>query len=265
MEKGEIRWKRKTVPSTSVRLYFLFCNATLEVATKHPMNLTLTALPENDGSAEQLANEQASRTMKRGLDVYFSADVETDGPIPGPFSILSFALVFAGTFDGTRFTPPQNYRRSFYRELKPISKDFQPEALRVNGLDRDRLLMEGERPETAMTEASQWIRGVMKQGKPILVAYPLSFDWSWLYWYFTKFSADGSPFNHSLCFDIKTAFAVKAGVPISEAGKSRLLPSLRPENRHTHHALEDAIEQAEIFSRVFQWEGNCGRSPRDQT
>ncbi len=34
--------------------------------------------------------------MKHGLDVYFSADVETDGPIPGPFSILSFALVFAG-------------------------------------------------------------------------------------------------------------------------------------------------------------------------
>lgn len=36
-------------------------------------------------------------------DVYFSADVETDGPIPGPFSMLSFALVPAGTFDGEIF------------------------------------------------------------------------------------------------------------------------------------------------------------------
>jgi len=44
----------------------------------------------------------------------------------------------------------------------------------------------------------------------VLVAYPLSFDWTWLYWYFVSFSADGSPFNHSGCFDIKTAFAVKA-------------------------------------------------------
>ena len=26
-------------------------------------------------------------------DVYFSADIETDGPIPGPFSMLSFAIV----------------------------------------------------------------------------------------------------------------------------------------------------------------------------
>jgi hypothetical protein len=156
------------------------------------MDSALTAPPESEGNAEQLADERASATMKRGLDVYFSADVETDGPIPGPFSILSFALVFAGAFDGVRFTAPQNYQQSFYRELRPISSDFQLEALRVNGLDRDRLLIEGERPEAAMTEAAQWIKGIVEHGKPILVAYPLSFDWSWLYWYFTRFSATGS-------------------------------------------------------------------------
>jgi hypothetical protein len=229
------------------------------------MNPVLTASPQTEGNADQLVDETAIGAMKPGLDVYFSADVETDGPIPGPFSILSFALVFAGTFDGQRFNAPPNYQQSFYRELKPISSDFQEDALRVNGLDRDRLLIEGERPETAMTEAAQWIHGIVGDGKPILVAYPLSFDWSWLYWYFTKFSVPGSPFNHSLCFDIKTAFAVKAGIPISEAGKSKLLPSLRPQNRHTHHALDDAVEQAEIFARVFQWEGNRGRHPSTQT
>lgn len=229
------------------------------------MNPALTAPPENQGNAEQLDDQRANGAMKRGLDVYFSADVETDGPIPGPFSILSFALVFAGRFDGQQFTAPPDYRQTFYRELRPISVDFQVEALRVNGLDRDRLLTEGERPENAMTEAAEWIRGIVEHGKPILVAYPLSFDWSWLYWYFTKFSTQGSPFNHSLCFDIKTAFAVKAGVPISEAGKSRLLPSLRPRNRHPHHALDDAVEQAEIFARVFQWEGTRGNNSRIQT
>lgn len=30
------------------------------------------------------------------MDLYFSADVETDGPIPGPYSMLSFGIVFAG-------------------------------------------------------------------------------------------------------------------------------------------------------------------------
>lgn len=226
------------------------------------MNPALTARLETGVTAERLADEKASGAMARGLDVYFSADVETDGPIPGPFSILSFALVLAGTFDGERFDPAKDYKRSFYRELKPISDQYQPDALRVNGLDRNKLLIEGQQPEIAMTEAAQWINGVVGQGKPILVAYPLSFDWSWLYWYFTKFSAQGSPFNHSLCFDIKTAFAVKARIPISEAGKSKLLPSLRPQTPHTHHALEDAIEQAEIFTRVFEWEGNRGKNSR---
>ena len=45
--------------------------------------------------------------VERELDAYFSADVETDGPIPGPFSILSFAMVYAGSFDGKRFERPR--------------------------------------------------------------------------------------------------------------------------------------------------------------
>ncbi|MGH9741513.1 MAG: hypothetical protein ACRD51_04100, partial [Candidatus Acidiferrum sp.] len=49
------------------------------------------------------------------VDAYFSADVETDGPIPGPFSILSFALVYAGSFDGKRFERPHGYKRLLYK------------------------------------------------------------------------------------------------------------------------------------------------------
>ena len=59
-------------------------------------------------------------------DVYFSADVETDGPIPGPYSMLSFALVYAGSFDGKQFRHPENFEENFYRELKPVSEKFQP-------------------------------------------------------------------------------------------------------------------------------------------
>ncbi len=192
------------------------------------------------------------------VDAYFSADVETDGPIPGVFSILSFALVYAGSFDGQHFRRPQSYKQIFYKELRPISENFQLEALRVNGLDRKRLCIEGEAPERAMTEAFQWTRSISREAQPVLVAYPLSFDWSWLYWYFVRFSSEGSPFAYSRCFDIKTAVAVKAGIPISQAGRSRIDPSLRPRHPHTHHAIDDAIEQAEIFANVFEWEGTGG-------
>lgn len=199
--------------------------------------------------------DRETRRRERTVDAYFSADVETDGPIPGPYSILSFAIVYAGTFDGGHFERPLEYRQTLYRELRPISQSFEPEALRVNGLDRARLGLEGVPPEIAMTEASQWIKDTAQKARPVLVAYPLSFDWAWLYWYFIRFCKDGSPFGYSRCFDIKTAVSVKAGIPISEAGRSRLHPSLRAAHAHTHHALDDAIEQAEIFANVFEWEG----------
>jgi hypothetical protein len=204
--------------------------------------------------------DKESRSREGKVDSDFSADVETDGPIPGPFSILSFGIVYAGSFDGNRFERPREYASALYKELRPISNSFDPEALRVNGLDRSRLCREGEAPESVMTETSKWIKAVAGRGRPVLVAYPLSFDWTWLYWYFIRFSAEGSPFDYSRCFDIKTALAVKARLPISEASRSRLLPSLRSAHAHTHHALDDAIEQAEIFANVFEWEGVLGRA-----
>ncbi len=48
------------------------------------------------------------------VDAYFSADVETDGSIPGPFSMLSFGLVYAGSYDGINFRTPPKYDCTFY-------------------------------------------------------------------------------------------------------------------------------------------------------
>lgn len=193
------------------------------------------------------------RRVRTRVDVYFSADVETDGPIPGPFSLLSFALVYAGRFDGQHFERPGDFDTSLYKELQPISDDFEPEALAVNGLDRDRLCREGEDPKVAMNETSAWIDSVAAGYNPVLVAYPLSFDWSWLYWHFVRFAKDGSPFRHSQCFDIKTAYSVKAHKPIASSGRSSLLPSIAAlERSHTHHARDDAKEQAEIFVNLME-------------
>lgn len=207
---------------------------------------------------EQLSPRTPSRprkTKEKRVDAYFSADVETDGTIPGPFSMLSFALVYAGHFDGKEFKRPRTYKQTFYAEMRPISDDFEPEALAVNGLDRERLKREGKTPESVMTDAAKWVREIAGSSRPVLVAYPLSFDWSWLYWYFVKFAKDGSPFNHSSCYDIKTAFAVKSGRPVAESGRNRLLAQLQPNQAHTHHALDDAKEQAEIFGNIFEWSG----------
>ncbi|CAO4179749.1 Exonuclease [Methylorubrum aminovorans] len=199
-------------------------------------------------------SQQAARERK--MDAYFSADVETDGPIPGPFSMLSFAIVYAGSFDGKKFIRPNEYDNVLYLELKPISDNFEDEALAVNGLDRNKLKIQGLDPSTAMTKAARWIRNISGDADPVLAAYPLSFDWTWLYWYFISFSSERSPFEHSRCFDIKTAFAVKSSLPISESGRSKLPKLLSSKRQHTHHAIDDAIEQAEIFANIMEWGGN---------
>jgi hypothetical protein len=142
---------------------------------------------------------------------------------------------------------------------------YEPEALQVNGLDRERLLRTGEDPEVAMQEASRWVRSIAGSAQPVLVAYPLSFDWTWLYWYFVRYARDGSPFDYSKCFDIKTALAVKARIPVSEAGRSHIHPSLRTMRPHTHNALDDAMAQADLFANIFQWEGQRGRTPQAET
>lgn len=205
-------------------------------------------------AAWSLRTTRGPKTAESAVDVYFSADVETDGPIPGPFSMLALALVQAGSFDGTRFSPADLTSEPFYAELRPISEQYEAEALAVNGLDRDRLLLEGRDSREVMTEAADWIRSRSGGGSPVLVAYPLSFDWLWLYWYFVRFSHTGSPFNHSRCFDVKTAFAVKDRRPISRSGRNELRRVLgNVERPHTHKAVDDAREQAEIFARLFSW------------
>ncbi|MGN6814645.1 MAG: 3'-5' exoribonuclease domain-containing protein [Solirubrobacterales bacterium] len=187
-------------------------------------------------------------------DLYISADIEADGPIPGPFSMLAFGLAVAGRFDGQSFKAADPEAATFYRELRPISEDFKPKALEVAGLDRDRLAAEGAHPEAAMTAAARWVAEQAREARPVLVGYPAVFDWMFLHWYFIRY-AGKSPFGFDGALDIKTIYQQKAGVTVSEAGRADLPPELRSSREHTHNALDDAIEQAEIFANLFTWSG----------
>ncbi len=58
---------------------------------------------------------------------YVMIDVESDGPIPGDYSMVCFGAVIV--------EPGLN--RTFYRRLKPISDQFIPEALAISGFSRE--------------------------------------------------------------------------------------------------------------------------------
>jgi hypothetical protein len=187
-------------------------------------------------------------------DIYISADIEADGPIPGPYSMLAFGLAVAGRYDGDEFLAAEAGAETLYRELQPISEQSDPKALEVAGLDRERLTSEGTDPEQAMGEASEWVSELAGSDRPVLVGYPVVFDWMFLHWYFVRYAGE-SPFGFSGALDIKTMYQQKAGVTLSKAGRTDLPTELRSEREHTHNALDDAIEQGEIFARIFEWDG----------
>lgn len=186
-------------------------------------------------------------------DIYISGDIEADGPIPGRYSMLSFGLVVAATFDGETFAPRAD-AETFYRELKPIGDECLPEAIAASGLDRDELLRIGVEPTEAMRDAAAWVESVAVGARPVLVGYPVVFDWMFLHWYFVAFCGE-SPFGFSGALDMKTIYQQKAHVRLDEAGRNDLPLELRAARPHTHNALDDAREQAEIFNKLFLWEG----------
>jgi 3'-5' exoribonuclease Rv2179c-like domain len=190
-------------------------------------------------------------------DLYISADIEADGPIPGPYSMLAFGLTVAGHYDGKLFDAADPEAATFYRELRPISDDFDSKALEVASLDRDRLVAEGADPQVAMAEAAAWVARQAGSSRAVLVGYPVVFDWMFLHWYFVRYAGE-SPFGFSGALDIKTIYQQKAGVTVSDAGRGDLPAELRSSRKHTHNALDDAIEQADIFARLFIWSGGAG-------
>jgi hypothetical protein len=187
-------------------------------------------------------------------DIYFSADIEADGPIPGPYSMLSFGLAVAARFDGNAFEPLEPMAATLYRELKPISGHFDPQALAAADLDRDALIRDGADPAEAMLTAAEWVAAQANGAQPVLVGYPVVFDWMFLHWYFVRFAGE-SPFGFSSALDMKTIYQQKARVTMERAGRTDLPPGLRSSREHTHNALDDAVEQADIFNRLFAWEG----------
>lgn len=83
--------------------------------------------------------------MSQKPEIYISVDVETAGPIPGEYSLLSI-----GACD------VDDERRSFSIELKPINTNADPKALEVTGLSLAELAERGVDPATAMAGFGAW-------------------------------------------------------------------------------------------------------------
>lgn len=180
-------------------------------------------------------------------EVYVSTDVETDGPIPGPNSMLSLGAAAFTLADGLVGKP-------FQVNLEPLPEakpdpdteawwKSQPKAI------YDACRVNPKPPAAAMREYLTWVRNL--GGKPVFVGYPAGFDFLFVYWYLMRFVGE-SPFSFS-ALDIKSYASAVLKKPYRESTKKnmprRWFQGLPP---HTHKAVDDAIEQGHLFLNILR-------------
>jgi hypothetical protein len=177
-------------------------------------------------------------------EIYISTDVETDGPIPGPYSMLNFGSA-AYTADGERLgTFTANLENLSGASGYPRTMEFwsrHPEvwaAIRSNP----------QPPAEVMPRYAAWLESL--PGKPVFVAYPVAFDFMFVYWYLIRFHGE-SPFGHN-GIDIRSYSMALLKKDYRDSGKSDLPRRWRSKNMHTHNSLDDAIEQGEIFINMLR-------------
>jgi len=172
-------------------------------------------------------------------ETYISVDIETAGPVPGQYALLSIGACLV-----------EDLSISFYIELQPDSSDSTPEAINIHGLSLATLSETGVPPKEAIQTFAAWINQVVPAGRQVVfVAFNAPFDWMFINRYFYRYLGH-NPFGHS-ALDIKAYFMGQAGVTWGETSMKHISSHCLEETHLTHNALKDAQDQAQIFQRLL--------------
>lgn len=177
-------------------------------------------------------------------EIYISCDIEANGPIPSDFSMLSFG---AAAFDSSG-----KLISTFYANLEtlPGAKEC-PDTMKFwsenqNAYDTTRQNIQD--PRQAMESFINWIK--QQPGKPVFVGYPATFDFMFIYYYIKHFGLD-SPFSFS-ALDIKTYAMAVLKKEYRQSTKKNMPGRWFSGTKHTHIAVDDAIEQGELFIAMLK-------------
>jgi hypothetical protein len=157
---------------------------------------------------------------------YIMVDVESDGPIPGDFSMVCFGAVVV--------EPGLN--RTFYGRVKPISEQWIPDALKVSGFTREQALGFDE-PTIVMAEFAAWLSGLQAK-RLIFVSDNNGYDWQFINWYFHHF-LKRNPFG----FSSQNLGSLYKGLVKDTFATFKHLRR----TAHTHHPVDDARGNAEAL------------------
>jgi DNA polymerase III epsilon subunit-like protein len=175
-------------------------------------------------------------------ETWISVDVETSGPTPATGSLLAIGACLVDRPD-----------EGIELLLRPDpALPWRADAEAIHGLSRERLAHEGLDPREAMETLAAWLERVVAPGsRPVFVAFNAPFDW--------MFVADcawrhlgRNPFGFS-ALDIKALYLGRHLDQVerwADTGRLRVLVRYPVDLPHTHHALDDAREQAAICRRI---------------
>lgn len=178
------------------------------------------------------------------IEIYVSTDVEADGPIPGPHSMLSLG--------SAAFLPDRTQVSTFSANLEPLpGASGHPDTMAwwAKHAEAWQACRQDTRPAAvAMTQYAAWLDAL--PGRPVFVGYPAAYDFMFVYWYLMRF-VGRSPFSFS-ALDIKTMAMTMLGKEFHRSTKSNMPKRWFVERRHSHVALDDAIEQGLLFCAMLE-------------
>lgn len=176
--------------------------------------------------------------MSADAETFVSVDVEAAGPHPGRYSLLAIGACLVDDLD-----------EGFYAELQPLSDEATVEALAVSGLSMDDLRERGRPPDEAMADFASWLERVTPAGRqPVFVGFNAAFDWMFVNEYFHR-HLGRNPFGHR-ALDIKAYAMGHEGCAFSDTSLARLAERYGGTPALSHHALEDAQVQGDLFARL---------------
>jgi ribonuclease T len=177
------------------------------------------------------ATDQSSGTL-------ISVDIETAGPIPRQYSMLSIGACFVD--DPTR---------TFYIELKPDAPEVNEAALAISGLSMAELETNGIESADAMRDFATWLADeVPANSLPVFVGFNAPFDWMFVDDYFHRLLGH-NPFGHT-AIDIKSYALGVLGGSWTQTSMRYLSPRFLGGRKLAHNALGDAQDQAELYRAI---------------
>ena len=177
-------------------------------------------------------------------DIYIGTDVEAEGPIPGPHSMLSFGC--------SAYCADKQLISTFEANVKRLPA-ASPHAKTAQWWATQPAAWEACRKNTVcpagtMTRYVTWIKSL--SGRPVFVAYPAGFDFLFIYWYLMRFAGE-SPFSHS-ALDMKTFAMAQLRTDYRDSTTRNMPRHWFDTFTHTHVALDDAIEQGALFCNMLK-------------